>query len=88
VTKLGRISFVLSQATTALCAFGAGFRYLHWRHSLRADAPVEARIFLGMCIVFSISFLVRMFRRGLVTKRDYFGEEMDHRRSLAKGIIR
>ena len=83
----GRKSWVLSQITSLACAIGASVEYIRWKHSTRPDAAVEAKIFVGMSILFSLVFLVRLFRRGLVTKRDYFAEEMEHRHSLAKGSV-
>jgi hypothetical protein len=85
VTKAGRISFLLSQATTASCAIGTGLRYLRWRQSSRADAAVESRIFLGACIFFVLFFLGNFVQRVYRKKRDYFAEEMARRRSLVRG---
>jgi hypothetical protein len=82
--RLGRRSWVLSQITTAACAIGTGFAYIRSKHGTRPDADVSAKIFMGMGIFFVLVFLVRMFYRGVLTRRDYFAEEMEHRRSLTK----
>jgi hypothetical protein len=85
VNFAGNRSWILSQTATAACAIGTWFEYFRWKHSTMANAPVKVKIFLGMSILFSLAFLVRLFYRGVVTRRDYFGQEMEHRRSVAKG---
>lgn len=82
--RLSRTSWVLSQVTTLACAVGTCFEYVRWKHSTRHDASVEAKLFLGTSICFLLLFLVRLVYRGFPSKRDYFAEEMEHRRSLAK----
>ena len=77
--------WIFSQVSTVVFAIGSGFEYIRWKHSPRSDAPVEIKIFLGTTILFLLLFVVRVVYRGFVTKRDYFGEEMARRHSLAKG---
>ncbi len=86
MTKPALISFALAQATTAACAIVTGLRYVHWKHSLQSDGPIEAKIYLGACVIFTASFVVRFVRRVYRKKPDYFAEEMEHRRILAKGV--
>jgi hypothetical protein len=79
---------MLSQVTTVVCAVLAGIEYVHWKHSTRPDALVEAKISLGACVIFVILFLVRLVYRVFLKKRDYFAEEMEHRSSLARSTFR
>ncbi len=84
VNIVGHRSWILSQAMMLAYAIGTAFEYAHWIHSTRSDASVESKVFLGLSVAFLFLFFVRFACKGLVTKRDYFGEEMAHRRSLAK----
>jgi hypothetical protein len=88
MNRAGLRSLILSQTITAACAIGTGSRYVYWKHSTRADAPVEAKIYLGACVVFIALFLWRLVYRVFLRKRNYFAEEMDHRHALAKGSVR
>jgi hypothetical protein len=81
-------SLILSQTITAACAIGTASRHVHWKHSTRANAPVEATIYLGACVVFVALFSWRLVYRVFLRKRNYFAEEMGHRHALAKGSVR
>jgi hypothetical protein len=84
VNRVGRRAWILSQTTVLACAIGAAFEYTRCKHSARPDAAFESRFFLALSVVFFALFIVRFVYKGLVTKCDFFAEEMEHRKMLAK----
>jgi hypothetical protein len=50
------------------------------------DAALETRIWFGLCGFSILLGIARYFYYR--NRRDYFAEEMDHRRSLAKGTFK
>jgi hypothetical protein len=68
---------------TGIGAMGAAFNAVRWMHSTRPEAHWETKFWFALC---AASVLLGVFRFIYHrNRRDYFAEEMDHRRSLAKG---
>jgi hypothetical protein len=83
VNSAPRRSLVRFLIGTTIGATGSAFNAVHWMHRTRPDAPVQVRIWLVLCVLSVVSALLRfLYYRN---RRNYFAEEMEHRRSLAKG---
>jgi hypothetical protein len=60
----------------------AAWNSVRWMHSTSPDAPVWAKLWLVLCALSVILGLLRFaYYRN---RRNYFAEEMDRRRSLAR----
>jgi hypothetical protein len=79
ITRRATISYVVG---VAIAALGAAINAVRWSHRTSVDAPVWTRVWIGLCAfaVIAVVFRVVYYRN----RRDYFAEEMDHRRSLTK----
>jgi hypothetical protein len=67
---------------TAVAAIGAGLNAARWMHCTKPNAAFETKFWLVLCAISVGSGLVRfLYYRN---RRDYFAEEMDHRRALTK----
>jgi hypothetical protein len=67
---------------TGIAAALASLNFVRWMRSTSPDAPVQARIWLALCIFSVVSGLLRfVYYRN---RRNYFAEEMERRRSLTK----
>jgi hypothetical protein len=71
---------------TAIGAALAAFNSARWMHNAGPDAPIWAKVWLVLCGISVLSDFWRLvwYRN----RRDYFAEEMDHRRSLTKDLAR
>jgi len=79
-TRKATIRFLFGNAVAAVYAAWLSVRSMH---SLRSDGPLWGKIWLALCAMSVLLGLGRfLYYRN---RRDYFAEEMDHRRSLAKG---
>ena len=76
-TRRSTIRFLIG---TAISAAGAAVNSVRWMRSARPDAPVEAKVWLFLC-AFSVVLGVGRFLY-YRNRRNYFAEEMDHRRAL------
>jgi hypothetical protein len=71
---------------TTVGATGAGLNAALWMQKTGPYARFQTRFWVIMCAVSVVSGLVRfLYYRN---RRDYFAEEMDHRRALTKGWFR
>ena len=71
---------------TAIGACAAALIAVERMHSRSPDAGLGAKIWFGLC---GFSILLGIARYLYYrNRRDYFAEEMDHRRGLAKGTFR
>jgi hypothetical protein len=67
----------------AIGAISTAWIGVRWLHSTKPNAHFEADISFALC---TLSVLMGVSRFVYYRKRrDYFAEEMDHRRALAKG---
>ena len=78
-TRRSVIRFLMG---TTIAAVGAALNLVRWMHSTKPDAPVWVRVWLGLCVLSVVSGLLRLFYYR--NRRNYFADEMEHRRSLAK----
>jgi len=78
-TRRSTIRFLIG---TAIGAVLAALNSVRWMHMASPDAQVWAKVWLVLCAFSVISGLVRFL--GYRNRCNYFAEEMDHRRSLAK----
>ena len=71
---------------TAIGAALAAFNSVRWMHSASPGAPIWANVWLVLCGISVLSGFWRLvwYRN----RRDYFAEEMNHRRSLTKDLAR
>ena len=82
-TRRATVRFLIG---TAVGAAGALLNVLLWMHSKRPEAPIYTKLCLALL---AISVTLAVLRFIWYRKhRNYFAEEMDHRRSLAKGSFR
>jgi len=67
---------------TALSGLGAAFEAVRYLHSSHPEDQVWAKVWIGLCIL-CVTFGIF---QGIFywNRRDYFAEEMEHRRSLLK----
>jgi len=78
-TRRATIRFVVGEAIAGLAA---AFNFVRWMQSTRPDARVEAKIWLVLCVLsVALGFSYFLYYRN---RRNYFAEEMEHKRSLAK----
>jgi hypothetical protein len=81
-----RKATILFLSGTAVGAVGAFINAMHWMHSKRPGASIYAKLYFAF---FGISLALCVWRVVWYrNRRDCFAEEMDHRRSLAKGFWR
>ena len=79
-TRRSTIRFLIG---TTVGAAGAAFNAVLWMHSKRPEAQIYVKVWV---VLFAGSLILAVWRVVWYRKhRDYFAEEMDHRRSLAKG---
>jgi hypothetical protein len=69
---------------TAVAAAGALLNILLWVHSKRPEAPFFTKVWIVLLITSVLLAVLRFIWCG--KHRNYFAEEMNHRRSLAKGF--
>jgi len=82
-TRNSSMKFVYGSGIAAACAV---FNFFRWVHSASSGARFETILW---AILFCISVLFGIARLLYYrTHRDYFAEEMEHRRLLAKGLIK
>ena len=78
-TRRATVRFLTGNGIAAAGAVWLFFRYMH---STRPDGPFWAKIWLVLACVSILMGLLRvLYYRN---RRDYFAEEMDHRREIAK----
>ena len=82
-TRRSTIRFLIG---TAIGAVGAGLDSVRWMHCTRPDAILWAKV-SALCCALSVILGVSHFIY-YRNRRNYFAEEIDHRRSLAKGSFR
>jgi hypothetical protein len=86
MNKASRQSMIRFLIGTGIGAALAAFNSVRWMRNPSPDAPAQARIWLVLCVFSVVSGLLRFhYYRN---RRDYFAEEMERRRSLAKDITR
>jgi hypothetical protein len=69
---------------TAIGAALAAFNFVRWTRSTSPDGPVQARIWLALCIFSVVSGLLRfVYYRN---RRNYFAEEMERKHSLVRKL--
>ena len=79
-TRQATLRFLTGNAIGAISAAWIGVR---WMHSTKPNAHFEAKIWFVLCALSVLMGVLRfVYYRN---RRDYFAEEMDHRRALAKG---
>ena len=71
---------------TVVGAAGLLLNAVLWMRSKRPEAPIYAKLDIALLALSAILGLSRLiwYRK----HRDYFAEEIDHRRALAKGSFR
>ena len=78
-THRSTINYVIG---VAIAAIGAAINAVRWFHRTGSDAAVWTKVWIGLCAFAVIAGIFRVvYYRN---RRDYFAEEMNHRRSLAK----
>ncbi len=79
-TRKAMIRFLFG---TAVAAAGALLNAILWMHSKRVEASSFTKFWF---VLFAVSILLGTLRFIWYQKhRDYFAEEMDHRRALTRG---
>ena len=82
-TRRATRNFVIG---SGIAAIGAAISTARLMRTSRPGTAVWAKLWLALCILSVIAIVLRfIYYRN---RRDYFAEEMDHRRSLAKGLFK